>query len=64
MNIPAQRLNSRQAKREIDHDFSQTMANALARAILINLASTWTGSLILNPVLRTANDILDLAEVA
>ena len=64
MSIPAQRLNSRQAKREIDHDFAQTMANALARAILINLASTWTGSLVLNPVLQTANDILDLAEVA
>ena len=46
-----------------ESDHSSSRVNAQARGILLNLASTWTGSPILNPVLQLAIDILDIVEV-
>jgi hypothetical protein len=44
--------------------FAQGQTSPRERALLLNLAATWNPSPILNPVLRAATDILDLAEVA
>ena len=55
------RIPNSQDNPESDH--SPPRVNARARGILLNLASTWTGSPILNPVLQSAIDILDIVEV-
>ncbi len=55
------RVPNSQDNPESDH--SSSRVNAQARGILLNLASTWTGSPILKPILQSAIDILDTVEV-